>query len=69
MPDHDLVAFWEANCRYEFEPRDVDATMAKMVTEPYVNHVSTTTGGVCHNQLQELFKHLVGNSRISRPQS
>jgi carboxymethylenebutenolidase len=47
LPDHDLVALWEANCRYEFEPRDVDATMAKMVTEPYVNHVSTMTGGVC----------------------
>jgi len=41
MPDHDLVALWEAHCRYEFETRDVDATMATMVAEPYVNHVPT----------------------------
>jgi hypothetical protein len=27
MPDHDLVAIWDAHCRYEFETRDVDATM------------------------------------------
>ena len=45
MPDHDLVALWEAHCRYEFETRDVDATMAPMVAEPYVNHVPTMTGG------------------------
>jgi carboxymethylenebutenolidase len=35
MLDHDLVALWEAHCRYEFETRDVDATMATMVAEPY----------------------------------
>jgi carboxymethylenebutenolidase len=46
MPDHDLVALWEAHCRYEFETRDVDATMATMVAEPYVNHVPTMAGGV-----------------------
>jgi hypothetical protein len=26
MPDHDLVALWEAHCRYEFETGDVDAS-------------------------------------------
>jgi hypothetical protein len=44
MPDHDLVALWEAHCRYEFETRDVDATMATMVAEPYVNNMPTMTG-------------------------
>jgi carboxymethylenebutenolidase len=43
MPHHDLVALWEAHCRYEFETRDVDATVATMVAEPYVNHVPTMT--------------------------
>jgi len=52
MPDHELVALWEAHCGYEFETRDVDATMATMVAEPYVNHVPTMTGGVGHNQLK-----------------
>jgi len=57
MPDHDLVALWEAHCRYEFETRDVDATMATMVAEPYVNHVPTMTGGVGHNQLKRFYKY------------
>ena len=28
MPDHDLVALWEAHTPTEFETRDVDGTMA-----------------------------------------
>jgi hypothetical protein len=48
MGDQDLIALWEAHCRFEFETRDVDATMATMVAEPYVNHVPTMTGGVLH---------------------
>jgi hypothetical protein len=31
---YDLVALWEAHYRYEFETRDVDATMATMVAAP-----------------------------------
>ena len=57
MPDHDLVSLWEAHCRYEFETRDVDATMATMVAEPYVNHVPTMTGGVGHDPLKRFYKH------------
>ena len=57
MPDHDLVALWEAHCRYEFETRDVDATMATMVAEPYVNHMPTMTGGVGHAQLKRFYKY------------
>ena len=52
-----LVALWEAHCRYEFETRDVDATMATMTAEPYVNHVPTLTGGVGHDQLKRFYKH------------
>jgi hypothetical protein len=36
MPNHDLVAVWEA-CRSEFEARDVDATTDTMVTDASVN--------------------------------
>src|SRR5258708_10825825 len=57
MASLDLVALWEAHCRYEFETRDVDATMATMVAEPYVNHIPTMTGGVGHDQLKRFYKY------------
>jgi carboxymethylenebutenolidase len=57
----DLAALWEAHCRYEFETRDVDATMATMVAEPYVNHIPTMAGGVGHDQLKRFYKyHFIG---------
>src|SRR5882724_1942347 len=63
MANLDLVALWGAHCRYEFETRDVDATMATMVPEPYVNHVPTMTGGVGHNQLKRFYKyHFIGEN-------
>ena len=61
MGSPDLVALWEAHCRYEFETRDVDATMATMVAAPYVNHIPTMTGGVGHDQLKRFYKyHFIG---------
>lgn len=57
MAEHDLAALWEAHCACEFETRDVDATMATMVAEPYVNHIPTMTGGVGHAQLRHFYKH------------
>ena len=61
MPKYDLAALWEDHCRYEFETRDVDATMATMVEEPYVNHIPTMTGGVGHDQLKRFYKyHFIG---------
>jgi carboxymethylenebutenolidase len=61
MADHDIVALWEQHCRCEFETRDVDATMATMVSEPYVNHIPTMTGGVGHDELKRFYKyHFIG---------
>ena len=61
LADHDLAALWEAHCRYEFETRDVDATMATMVGEPYVNHIPTMTGGVGHAELKRFYaRHFIG---------
>ena len=57
----DLAALWEAHCRYEFETRDVDRTMATMVEEPYVNHIPTMAGGVGHDELKRFYKyHFIG---------
>lgn len=56
-PEYDLEALWEAHCKYEFETRDVPATMATMVAEPYVNHIPTLTGGVGYAQLSRFYRH------------
>ena len=61
MPEHDLEGLWDAHCRCEFETRDVDATMATMVDQPYVNHIPTMTGGVGHDELKRFYKyHFIG---------
>ncbi|HEY1735729.1 MAG TPA: nuclear transport factor 2 family protein [Methylovirgula sp.] len=61
MAAHDLVAIWEAHCRYEFETYDVDATMATMVAEPYVNNIPTMIGGVGHAGVRRFYKdHFIG---------
>ena len=61
MPEHDLAALWEEHCRYEFDTRDVDATMATMVAAPYVNHIPTMAGGVGHDQLKRFYRyHFIG---------
>ena len=57
MAAYDLAALWDAHCRYEFETRDVDATMSTMVDEPYVNHVPTMTGGVGFEKLRHFYAH------------
>jgi carboxymethylenebutenolidase len=54
-PYYDLETLWEAHTRYEFETRDVDATMATMVADPYVNHVPVMTGGVGARDLSRFY--------------
>ncbi len=56
-PIYDLSHLWDMHCYHEFATRDVDATMATMVAEPYVNHVPTMTGGVGHDHLKRFYKH------------
>jgi carboxymethylenebutenolidase len=54
-PHYDLETLWEAHIRYEFATRDVAATMATMVPEPYVNHVPVMTGGVGQRDLARFY--------------
>src|SRR5258708_1988575 len=56
-PHLDLSQLWEAHTYYEFGKRDVAATMATMVPEPYVNHVPTMTGGVGHKNLSRFYQN------------
>jgi carboxymethylenebutenolidase len=63
MAGEDLVAVWDAHCRYEFETYDVDATMATMVAEPCVNNVPTMTGGLGHDEVKRFYaNHFIGHN-------
>ena len=50
-----MVDLWEAHLRAEFDDRDVEAAMATMVDEPYVNHVPTLIGGIGRRQLAHFY--------------
>jgi carboxymethylenebutenolidase len=54
-PHFDLSALWDKHREHEFTTRDVDATMATMVAEPYVNHIPTLTGGVGFRNLHHFY--------------
>ena len=56
-PRYDLSALWDKHTEYEFGTRDVKATMATMVQEPYVNHIPTMTGGVGQADLARFYKY------------
>ncbi|MGJ7544142.1 dienelactone hydrolase family protein [Variovorax sp. LT1R16] len=56
-PHCDFSALWDKHCEHEFATRDVEATMATMVAEPYVNHIPTMTGGVGHKLLSRFYHH------------
>ena len=56
-PQYDLEALWEQHTLYEFGTRDVAATMATMVPEPYVNHIPVMTGGVGGQELARFYAH------------
>ncbi len=56
-PHFDFSALWDLHCHHEFVTRDVPATMATMVAEPYVNHIPTMTGGVGHQLLARFYQH------------
>lgn len=40
----------------EFAQKNADATMATMVSEPYVNHIPTLTGGIGYKDLHRFYK-------------
>ena len=56
-PIYDLSQLWDKHCEHEFASRDVPATMATMVDQPYVNHIPTMTGGVGSEQLSRFYQH------------
>src|SRR5262245_22529133 len=62
MTDQDLspqqqamVEIWERHMAAEFKTKDIDATMATMTSDPYVNHVPVMTGGVGYNEVRHFY--------------
>jgi carboxymethylenebutenolidase len=52
---HDLEKLWDEHTKYEFATPDVEATLATMVEDAYVNHVPVMTGGKGKNALRTFY--------------
>ena len=57
MDKDKIIALWEQHLGAELFAKDVDATMATMTCDPYVNHVPTMTGGVGASELRRFYAH------------
>jgi carboxymethylenebutenolidase len=54
-PRYDLSALWDNHGAQEFQFRDLDATLASMTPDAYVNHVPTITGGYGLAELRRFY--------------
>jgi carboxymethylenebutenolidase len=52
----DLEVLWAAHLDGEFAAKDVEATLATMVDDAYVNHVPVSTGGRGKDQLRRFYR-------------
>lgn len=60
-PYFDLSRLWDMHRHNCLDTPDVDAIMAGMVPEPYVNNVPTRTGGVGHDRVRDFYaNHFLG---------
>src|SRR3979411_1946215 len=57
MDKDKIIALWEQHLGAELFAKGVDATMATMTDDPYVNHVPTMTGGVGAAELRRFYAH------------
>jgi carboxymethylenebutenolidase len=55
MKKRDLVQLWEEHTRHEFSTRDIEATLATMVNDAYVNHIPVMTGGNGKDALRRFY--------------
>jgi carboxymethylenebutenolidase len=52
---------FDKHIEYEFENKDLEATMSAMIKDPYVHHVPTLTGGMGYNEVYTFYKnHFIG---------
>ncbi len=50
-----MVEIWEQHMAAEFEEKSIDATMATMTSDPFVNHVPVMTGGVSYSEVLHFY--------------
>jgi carboxymethylenebutenolidase len=55
MKTYDLEKLWDEHTKYEFATPDVEATLATMVDDAYVNHVPVMTGGKGKSALRAFY--------------
>jgi carboxymethylenebutenolidase len=61
MAEQDLGAMFDDHVAAEFVDMDLDATMATMTDDPYVNHVPVMTGGVGVEGVRRFYgDHFIG---------
>jgi carboxymethylenebutenolidase len=51
-----LEQVWAEHLKCEFETKDVEATLATMVEDPYVNHMPVNTGGRGKEALRAFYR-------------
>ncbi len=50
-----MVEMWERHMAAEFKAKSIDATMATMTSDPFVNHVPVMTGGVGSREVRHFY--------------
>ena len=59
--DRDIAGVFDDHVAAEFVDMDLDATMATMTADPYVNHVPVMTGGVGLEGVRQFYgDHFIG---------
>jgi carboxymethylenebutenolidase len=59
--DRDIASVFDDHVAAEFVDMDLDATMATMTEDPYVNHVPVMTGGVGFEGVRQFYgDHFIG---------
>jgi len=53
---HELEQVWAEHLNGEFEAKDVEATLATMVEDAYVNHMPVNTGGRGKDALRRFYR-------------
>lgn len=56
MTQQEMEQVWAEHIRHEFVTKDVDATLATMVEDAFVNHVPVNTGGRGKAQLKTFYR-------------
>jgi len=59
--EHDIAAVFDDHVAAEFVDMDLDATMATMTGDPYVNHVPVMAGGIGFEGVRTFYReHFIG---------